>query len=55
MEKRKEKITIEVNSNEKWVIELWRKKYRFGVLEIKIHEGVPVSAEKIRIKELPPK
>ena len=55
MEKEKKLIKIEVNPNEKWVIDCWRHKYRFGNLEIKIHEGTPVMLEKVRIKEQPPK
>lgn len=52
-----DKYTIKmlVHPNEKWVIDKWRKQYRFGTIEIKINEGVPVLIEKVRIKELPPK
>lgn len=46
---------MELHPNEKWVIDKWRKQYRFGILEIKIHEGIPQFIEKVRIKEYPPK
>ena len=46
---------MELSPNEAWVVECWRKKYRFGMIEIKMHEGIPVLLEKIRIKEYPPK
>ena len=46
---------MELSPNEAWVVEKWRKQYRFGVIEVKMHEGEPVSLEKIRIKEYPPK
>ena len=52
---KKKTIKLEVHPNEKWVIECWRKKYRFGEITIKIHEGIPQVLEKIRIKEYPPK
>jgi len=47
--------TLMLHPNEVFVIECWRKKYRFGELTIKIHEGIPQLVEKVRIKEYPPK
>ena len=54
-QKEKRKIKMELNPNEAWVVEKWRKQYRFGTIEIKIHEGIPQFIEKVRIKEYPPK
>jgi len=48
-------IRMELHPNEKWLVECWRKKYRFGELTVKIHEGIPQCLEKIKIKEYPPK
>ena len=54
-DKQKIKKKMELHPNEIFVIECWRKKYRFGEITIKIHEGIPQVLEKIRIKEYPPK
>lgn len=49
------KVEMILHPNEAFVINSWRNKYRFGVMEVKIHEGIPQLIEKVRIKEYPPK
>lgn len=49
------KIQMELHPNEVFIIERWRKKYRFGELIIKVHEGIPQGIEKITFKDYPQK
>ena len=57
MENQKDKrlIHIEVSPNEAWIIRRWRNKYRFGRIELLIHDGVPQGIEKIILKDYPKK
>ena len=54
-EKNKRLIHIEVSPNEAFIIRRWRKKYRFGRIEILIHDGVPQGIEKVILKDFPEK
>ena len=47
--------TLMLHPNEIFIVECWRKKYRFGELIIKVSEGLPQFIEKVRIREYPPK
>ena len=53
--KEKGKIKRYLHPNEAWVVDLWRTKFRFGVLHLKIKDGIPQEFEKIVIKFRPPK
>jgi len=46
---------MELSPKEVFIIQRWRKKYRFGEIIIKIHEGIPQGIEKIILKDYPPK
>lgn len=48
-------IHMEVSPNEAFIISRWRKTYRFGRIEILIHDGVPQGIEKIILKDYPEK
>lgn len=48
-------IHMDVNPNEAFIIRRWRKVYRFGRIEILIHNGIPQGIEKIILKDYPQK
>lgn len=47
------KYDIQVNSFELWVINKWRKKYRFGEITIVISEGFPIRIRRAFCNETP--
>ena len=50
-----QKTKTELHPNEAWLLETLRKRYRFGSVEIKMHDSVPQWIEKSRGREYPPK
>ena len=53
--KKTKTMMMSLHPKEVWLIERWRKRYRFGEITIKMHEGIPQGITKSSLRDYPPK